>query len=110
MFLFFFFLMIRRPPRSTLFPYTTLFRSQLMLENSRWDLPDADVERHMAVAFEYVMEALGDRDAAPRRLDPAGHQALLLAKRMRRQALHEGAGHEPERLEAAAGQPLRLPH
>src|SRR3712207_7675450 len=24
-----FFLMIRRPPRSTLFPYTTLFRSQL---------------------------------------------------------------------------------
>src|SRR5437762_6028222 len=27
MFLYFFFLMIRRPPRSTLFPYTTLFRS-----------------------------------------------------------------------------------
>src|SRR5256885_12948149 len=29
----FFFLMIRRPPRSTLFPYTTLFRS--------WSRPDA---------------------------------------------------------------------
>src|SRR2546430_7404634 len=28
--IFFFFLMIRRPPRSTLFPYTTLFRSQLV--------------------------------------------------------------------------------
>src|SRR6266850_6735441 len=28
MFTFFFFLMIRRPPRSTLFPYTTLFRSR----------------------------------------------------------------------------------
>src|ERR1035437_10616465 len=27
---FFFFLMIRRPPRSTLFPYTTLFRSHLL--------------------------------------------------------------------------------
>src|SRR3712207_8609420 len=26
---YFFFLMIRRPPRSTLFPYTTLFRSRL---------------------------------------------------------------------------------
>src|SRR2546425_8582922 len=26
---FFFFLMIRRPPRSTLFPYTTLFRSEV---------------------------------------------------------------------------------
>src|SRR2546429_9449883 len=29
--LFFFFLMIRRPPRSTLFPYTTLFRSVRVL-------------------------------------------------------------------------------
>src|SRR3712207_7962489 len=30
-----FFLMIRRPPRSTLFPYTTLFRSQLERETCR---------------------------------------------------------------------------
>src|SRR5260370_32771226 len=29
--LYFFFLMIRRPPRSTLFPYTTLFRSLFYL-------------------------------------------------------------------------------
>src|SRR2546429_7399146 len=29
---FFFFLMIRRPPRSTLFPYTTLFRSSLLAQ------------------------------------------------------------------------------
>src|SRR5260370_40271373 len=37
-FLCFFFLMIRRPPRSTLFPYTTLFRSyERALENSGGD-------------------------------------------------------------------------
>src|SRR2546427_4527342 len=30
----FFFLMIRRPPRSTLFPYTTLFRSQLAVRDA----------------------------------------------------------------------------
>src|SRR3712207_7985497 len=30
---FFFFLMIRRPPRSTLFPYTTLFRSQRTVQH-----------------------------------------------------------------------------
>src|SRR3712207_8714316 len=30
----FFFLMIRRPPRSTLFPYTTLFRSCLVMEQA----------------------------------------------------------------------------
>src|SRR5256885_12846752 len=29
--------MIRRPPRSTLFPYTTLFRSQRLLESARPD-------------------------------------------------------------------------
>src|SRR5437764_8795970 len=31
----FFFLMIRRPPRSTLFPYTTLFRSDLHRDPAR---------------------------------------------------------------------------
>src|SRR5437870_8096171 len=31
----FFFLMIRRPPRSTLFPYTTLFRSQIALQRGQ---------------------------------------------------------------------------
>src|SRR2546426_12513207 len=43
LFLLFFFLMIRRPPRSTLFPYTTLFRSLisdgetgLMDGHARW--------------------------------------------------------------------------
>src|SRR5438876_11762543 len=31
----FFFLIIRRPPRSTLFPYTTLFRSSFLDEQDR---------------------------------------------------------------------------
>src|SRR5260370_41977118 len=35
---FFFFLMIRRPPRSTLFPYTTLFRSYELATNAVVDL------------------------------------------------------------------------
>src|SRR5258707_10626880 len=33
---FFFFLMIRRPPRSTLFPYTTLFRSLVDARPKAW--------------------------------------------------------------------------
>src|SRR2546426_1720068 len=32
--------MIRRPPRSTLFPYTTLFRSGQELPRERWKLYD----------------------------------------------------------------------
>src|SRR2546422_4499803 len=34
--------MIRRPPRSTLFPYTTLFRSQLLLERGGRALDQRD--------------------------------------------------------------------
>src|SRR5256885_8845918 len=34
---FFFFLMIRRPPRSTLFPYTTLFRSSATADGVGYD-------------------------------------------------------------------------
>src|SRR3712207_8358501 len=30
--------MIRRPPRSTLFPYTTLFRSAIQLERLKWSV------------------------------------------------------------------------
>src|SRR3712207_9553612 len=41
-----FFLMIRRPPRSTLFPYTTLFRS-VHVEQSRDDAIPADVARRL---------------------------------------------------------------
>src|SRR3712207_8080751 len=37
MLLVFFFLMIRRPPRSTLFPYTTLFRSDVDLDHGFYD-------------------------------------------------------------------------
>src|SRR2546429_2515706 len=40
--IFFFFLMIRRPPRSTLFPYTTLFRSQAA-ERLRLDYPGSSL-------------------------------------------------------------------
>src|SRR3712207_8059295 len=39
--MFFFFLMIRRPPRSTLFPYTTLFRSLLRVDEVQHEQQDA---------------------------------------------------------------------
>src|SRR5438094_9490962 len=38
LFPFFFFLMIRRPPRSTLFPYTTLFRSNIGISQSTFSV------------------------------------------------------------------------
>ena len=57
--LFFFFLMIRRPPRSTLFPYTTLFRSYAILlslkSTHRYQFYDMHI---IAMVILHVMEAL----------------------------------------------------
>src|SRR2546430_6423189 len=53
--MFFFFLMIRRPPRSTLFPYTTLFRSRRNIErkiHSIWGL--LEIERDAKALLIYV--------------------------------------------------------
>src|SRR2546430_12706629 len=60
--LFFFFLMIRRPPRSTLFPYTTLFRSLRCLDAVRHSelpqefSPEVVVHAHHADAEEFGAE------------------------------------------------------
>src|SRR2546430_13719374 len=43
----FFFLMIRRPPRSTLFPYTTLFRSECV-DRVAGGFLDAWLDSHLA--------------------------------------------------------------
>src|SRR6266536_4775959 len=43
---FFFFLMIRRPPRSTLFPYTTLFRSRVYRRRGSRPLRQHQHQRH----------------------------------------------------------------
>src|SRR5258707_10572707 len=52
--------MIRRPPRSTLFPYTTLFRSSFRAERSK----GAGVQ--LAEMAEHVLRPDLDRATAPR--------------------------------------------
>src|SRR2546422_8735725 len=55
--LFFFFLMIRRPPRSTLFPYTTLFRSQV---RRKYRLPHHQhPERRIRIALQELFDCGG---------------------------------------------------
>src|ERR1043166_8032184 len=66
-FLYFFFLMIRRPPRSTLFPYTTLFRS-------REDVPVEVAKKWKAAANVPNGKIVGVRQDEGR--DSAGAQAL----------------------------------
>src|SRR3712207_8362893 len=45
--------MIRRPPRSTLFPYTTLFRSLVELQKVLVGRPRPDVSPHLVAAGAY---------------------------------------------------------
>src|SRR5574340_1778624 len=57
---FFFFLMIRRPPRSTLFPYTTLFRSYVLASpETATDDDYANIEG--VIAHEYFHNWTGNR-------------------------------------------------
>src|SRR5574338_963760 len=58
----FFFLMIRRPPRSTLFPYTTLFRSAAGPAPAR-----------RAVADDVVVRDLAEPDRKSTRLNSSHH-------------------------------------
>src|SRR6516225_8178556 len=68
----FFFLMIRRPPRSTLFPYPTLFRSLLLL-TAREPLPDPSW-----CGSWRIQEGLPSRDRKSTRLN-SSHMSISYA-------------------------------
>src|SRR5438309_5246784 len=58
---FFFFLVIRRPPRSTLFPYTTLFRSLLPWDNRAYwgTVVTTQIASQAPVLGQYLSRLLG---------------------------------------------------
>src|SRR2546430_15598744 len=71
--------MIRRPPRSTLFPYTTLFRSDGVLEERKCDhVGDSELAVEVVAPVEQALEGVERAahartelvDAAPVRLRP----------------------------------------
>src|SRR3712207_7627913 len=65
--------MIRRPPRSTLFPYTTLFRSA-RVRGPLIELDPANVARALAVTAHGGFLVA---QAAAKRMLPHGHGAIL---------------------------------
>src|SRR5256886_86399 len=85
---FFFFLMIRRPPRSTLFPYTTLFRSLFpwltVLENVQLGLealgmPEPEMRRRSLQAIDLI-GLDGFESAYPRELSGGMRQRVGFAR------------------------------
>src|SRR3712207_8937307 len=70
--------MIRRPPRSTLFPYTTLFRSQA----------DAELDERAAQDFRLVAEAAGHLGLLSLLLFKPESRAAVRARSLRRSEEH----------------------
>jgi hypothetical protein len=80
---------------------------QLMTENSRWDLADADVGEYLARSYDLIIDLLRRMDRADAfRLDPSGDHALRMAKQVRRKALREIGDH---RLVEAAEKHFGMP-
>src|SRR2546422_10387421 len=81
--LLFFFLMIRRPPRSTLFPYTTLFRSLGQPEVELLHVGVLAQRLHRTVQHDpsvlHDVAVLGDGECHRRVLLDEQHRQLLLA-------------------------------
>src|SRR5437870_11008556 len=79
---FFFFLMIRRPPRSTLFPYTTLFRSLRLAGRARRKGDETDIVGGRVACREVLVTRLRSEEHTSE-LQSRGHLVcrLLLEKK-----------------------------
>src|SRR3989442_7305238 len=107
--------MIRRPPRSTLFPYTTLFRSHAVLAlvaGRQHEPPELIRERHEEVAANAGLEVLlGDVLLEP--LERPRERALVGAEDRRdrdRKVLDPEVLRDPLRVPARARRGVRRRH
>src|SRR2546422_7837756 len=87
--------MIRRPPRSTLFPYTTLFRSRVQRDSARQAGRDAlpHVHRQRLPRREPAARSeLGERDRKSTRLNSShgyiSYAVFCLKKKKKEQPFH----------------------
>src|SRR5206468_12061114 len=81
LFFIFFFLMIRRPPRSTLFPYTTLFRSDCWRKMRKFDLSLRSSRSSYFATFRHQL-TIGRKVRASREIGRAVQQECRDRSRM----------------------------
>src|SRR2546430_12147452 len=94
--MYFFFLMIRRPPRSTLFPYTTLFRSTIgalvggyAAAHYAQKLPQAWIRGLVIV--------VGVADRKSTRLNSSHSQISYAVFCLKKKKKRHGGAHDPQR-------------
>jgi hypothetical protein len=81
-----------------------------MLERSRWDLPDQEVERYLSTSFDSMVDYLLRRRASyAAGRDPIGDFNLQLSKKVRRLALRDGNSTDAGRMRVIADDFFPLP-
>ena len=83
--------------------------TQVAREYSRWPLTDDDVERHLGLSYDYMMEFLGGPGSPALQLDPSGERPLKMAKELRRRVLRDSGRRNVSRLENVAHEHFGLP-
>jgi hypothetical protein len=83
--------------------------TQVAREYSRWPLEDADVEHHLGLSFDYMVQFLQGPASPALQLDPSGERPLKTAKEIRRKVMRGGVRRRNERLVSAAQEHFGLP-
>jgi len=83
---------------------------RVLSANSRWDLEPEVIERHMAAAFQLVMEVLSEHDGIAKKLDPSGESSMHLAKQNRLDVMRNRILGDQATLRALAQESFGLPN
>jgi hypothetical protein len=83
--------------------------TQVAREYSRWPLADPDVERHLGLSYDYMVDFLAGTDSPALQLDPSGERPLKIAKELRRRVLRDAGRRNVGLLESAATEHFGLP-
>src|SRR2546426_4159866 len=107
-FIFFFFLMIRRPPRSTLFPYTTLFRSH---PDVHWFVPlelskKGDADKQVDLAEEALGEEMRSEEHTSELQSPCNLVCRLLLEKKKKHNSKNNTERDIKSIAVNRSQPL----
>ncbi|HUR93734.1 MAG TPA: zinc dependent phospholipase C family protein [Gemmatimonadales bacterium] len=83
--------------------------TQVAREYSRWPLTDQDVEQHLGLSYDYMVEFLGGAASPTLQLDPSGERPLKIAKNLRRRVLRDTGRRNVAKLRNSAQEHFGLP-
>jgi Zinc dependent phospholipase C len=78
-------------------------------EYSRWPLADRDVEHHLGLSFDYMVQLLAGLSVTAHQLDPSGERPLKMAKELRRRVLRDAGRRNAAKLRSEAQDHFGLP-